>query len=260
MGLSWLHESDSQHRERRMMATEPTQMAEAFEFVGGALCLDFVNTGSNWQTAGRSLPLARTERLDDYGDFVAWARQGGAVSDEMAAALAAAADAEPETADKTLRRARRFRAALHAAFSAAMAGEPATPSALDAVNREVGSLLGASRLTPAADGYRLERAGEGDLSNPALEAPLWAVTRSAIDVLTTPDLANVHACASASCGWLFLDRTGRRRWCSMASCGTTAKVRRFRSRHQHEESASRQVDGSRSRAAEARSGAPLSSS
>jgi predicted RNA-binding Zn ribbon-like protein len=28
-----------------------------------------------------------------------------------------------------------------------------------------------------------------------------------------------------SCGWLFLDARGRRRWCSMATCGNRAKVR-----------------------------------
>jgi predicted RNA-binding Zn ribbon-like protein len=229
------------------MTTEATPLAAPdFEFLGGALCLDFVNTGSNWRT-GRGLPTAGTERLNHYGDFVAWARQGGVVSDAMAAALQTAANAAPDGAERSLRRARRFRAALQAAFTAAMTGEPAAPNVLNEVNREIGALLAASRLEPADDGYRLGPPGERNLANPPLDAPLWEVTRSAIDVLTTPDVGAVHACAAESCGWLFLDRTGRRRWCSMASCGTTEKVRRFRSRHTHEtESRSRGVEESRS--------------
>jgi predicted RNA-binding Zn ribbon-like protein len=214
------------------MTTESNQATEPFEFVGGAFCLDFVNTGSDWRAGPRGrLPTAGTERLAAYGDFVEWARQGGALSDEMAAALTDAAAAAPEEAAHTLRRARRFRAALHAAFAAAMAGEAAGEAALREINRETAALLAASRLTPADDRYRLEPPAARDPANPALDTPLWAATRSALDLLTTPDLAYVHACAAESCGWLFLDRSGRRRWCSMASCGTAAKVRRFRSRH-----------------------------
>jgi SARP family transcriptional regulator, regulator of embCAB operon len=225
-----------------MMATEPTPAVEpVFEFVGGALVLDFVNTGSDWRAAGRArLPTAGTERLNGYRDFLAWARQGGVVSDEMAAALARPASAAPDDAEDVLRRARRFRAALQATFTAAMDHAPADPTALNAVNREVAALLAPSRLIPADGAYRLQPPDEHNLAAPPLEAPLWAVVRAAIDLLTTPDVAYVHACASESCGWFFLDRTGRRRWCSMASCGTAAKVRRFRARHQHEESASRQ--------------------
>jgi predicted RNA-binding Zn ribbon-like protein len=41
--------------------------------------------------------------------------------------------------------------------------------------------------------------------------------------LTGPSREHVHTCPS--CGWLFLDPRGRRRWCSMATCGNRAKVR-----------------------------------
>jgi predicted RNA-binding Zn ribbon-like protein len=38
-------------------------------------------------------------------------------------------------------------------------------------------------------------------------------------------LARVHRCPGRNCGWLFLDTSGRRRWCSMATCGSRAKMR-----------------------------------
>ena len=56
------------------------------------------------------------------------------------------------------------------------------------------------------------------------------------DLLAGPRLDRVRCCANPECGWLFLDdsRAGKRRWCSMQSCGNRAKARRHyhRSREQ----------------------------
>jgi predicted RNA-binding Zn ribbon-like protein len=42
----------------------------------------------------------------------------------------------------------------------------------------------------------------------------------------------LRACADETCRWIFYDdsRTGRRRWCDMASCGNRAKAARHRAR------------------------------
>ncbi|MFF0433337.1 CGNR zinc finger domain-containing protein [Streptomyces sp. NPDC004327] len=34
----------------------------------------------------------------------------------------------------------------------------------------------------------------------------------------------LRACPSPDCGWLFLDESGRRRWCSLATCGGGDRV------------------------------------
>lgn len=217
-----------------MTAPAAPEMPEpVFELIAGALVLDFVNTGSQWRSTGRGLPTAGTERLADYSDLVAWARQAGGIADDMKAALIETAQANPDAARRTLERARRLRAGLQALFTAAMTGEAAPASALTALNREIGALLGMARLQPTADGYELAPPGAIDAAQPALDAPLWPVLQSALELLTSDDVGAVHVCAEATCGWFFLDRTGRRRWCSMASCGTAAKVRRFRARHAH---------------------------
>jgi len=56
------------------------------------------------------------------------------------------------------------------------------------------------------------------------------VTRAAVDLLTTDELAKVGRCADEECAWLFLDttRSRSRRWCDMRICGNRNKVRRFR--------------------------------
>ncbi len=53
-----------------------------------------------------------------------------------------------------------------------------------------------------------------------------------LSLLTSPSLARVRHCASASCGWLFVDvsRNHSRRWCDMEDCGNRAKARRHYAR------------------------------
>ena len=59
----------------------------------------------------------------------------------------------------------------------------------------------------------------------------FAVTVSAIDLLRSPEnLARVRICPGDNCGWLFLDTSGRRRWCAMEVCGSRAKMRRLYAR------------------------------
>jgi len=63
----------------------------------------------------------------------------------------------------------------------------------------------------------------------AYGAMLWPITRAAADLLASSDLAQVRACSSPTCQWLFLDtsKNHHRRWCNMKVCGNRAKVRKF---------------------------------
>jgi predicted RNA-binding Zn ribbon-like protein len=56
------------------------------------------------------------------------------------------------------------------------------------------------------------------------------VARSAAELLQSEELGRVRRCDGEDCRWLFLDtsRSRNRRWCDMADCGNTAKVRRYR--------------------------------
>jgi predicted RNA-binding Zn ribbon-like protein len=53
------------------------------------------------------------------------------------------------------------------------------------------------------------------------------VTHAAVELLTHGPLERVKVCGN--CRWLFLDqsRNRSRRWCSMETCGTHHKQRRF---------------------------------
>ena len=47
-------------------------------------------------------------------------------------------------------------------------------------------------------------------------------------------IARLHRCPGRACGWIFLDMSGRRRWCSMATCGSREKMRRMYERKRAE--------------------------
>ncbi len=50
-------------------------------------------------------------------------------------------------------------------------------------------------------------------------------------------LDRLHRCPGRDCGWIFLDTSGRRRWCSMATCGSREKMRRMYARKRAAEQA-----------------------
>lgn len=173
-------------------------------YLGGHPALDFCNTRAGRDDRPR-------EYLLDYAHLAAWARGAGLVGDEQAARLrraAATADAAAE-----LERARTLREACHAALT--------TGARWDEVASAVHEALAALVLVPG--GFELAPADE-------LALPRLAAARAAGELLGSADAAAVGRCPGAGCGWLFLDRAGRRRWCSMAACGNRAKARRHAAR------------------------------
>jgi predicted RNA-binding Zn ribbon-like protein len=56
----------------------------------------------------------------------------------------------------------------------------------------------------------------------------FAVAADAVALLGDAErLSRVRHCPGHDCGWLFLDTSGRRRWCSMETCGSRAKMKRL---------------------------------
>ncbi len=58
---------------------------------------------------------------------------------------------------------------------------------------------------------------------------LGRLARQAVETVTERS-AELHRCADAECGLLFLDAGGRRRWCAAEVCGVRNRVRSHRER------------------------------
>jgi predicted RNA-binding Zn ribbon-like protein len=71
------------------------------------------------------------------------------------------------------------------------------------------------------------------------EAPALLLAQRALDLLIGGLIGDepprLHACASDTCRWLFLDtsKNRTRRWCDMKICGNRAKARRYSAAHQN---------------------------
>ena len=178
--------------------------------VAGDVVLDFANTFAGWDDPRR---LGR-EWLTDYHLFLRWSTHAEVLDNETAERLGRSARRSTSRARDALDDAVTLRRAVHT-----VALDPASPSGLRTISewaREA-ARHGAVVATDSGPRWRLAR-GAG------LGTPGLLLARAAEELLTGPDLRHVKACPGVGCGWLFLDRSGRRRWCSMADCGNRAKV------------------------------------
>ncbi|MDP3159335.1 MAG: CGNR zinc finger domain-containing protein [Reyranella sp.] len=170
------------------------------------LCLEFANT-RYWR--GQDAP---TETLNAPEDLAAWTVANEGLK-----------PAKPP-ARREFERAIELRELVHRLFDAHAQAKAPVP-------RDVESLNAALSEAPARTTLRRERGGYAwdiDMRSGTALALLAPVLWTAGDLLAGTRLDRVRRCANPECGWLFLDdsRAGKRRWCSMSSCGNRAKARR----------------------------------
>jgi predicted RNA-binding Zn ribbon-like protein len=136
----------------------------------------------------------------------------------------------PAVSPRQLRQARELREAIDACAAAVVAGGPAPAAAVTTVDDYLVFAGARPQLV----------LGAGDLpvltERPAADSPRRALGMVALDAARMLGLAGererIRMCASETCSARFYDRSpaGRRRWCSMRTCGNEAKARRHRAR------------------------------
>jgi predicted RNA-binding Zn ribbon-like protein len=182
--------------------------------VAGHPALEFCNTLAGWDAPPGS------DYLTSYDHLAVWSGYVGLVAADHVARLRATSQLRPAEADSVLTRARQVRADLYEVLTLGSAG------------RSFDQL--ADEIQAAGAQLRLQRRGGGVVRRidpkAGLDAPLVAALWSSSELLVSPDRLRVRACPGHGCGWLFINRTGRRRWCMMATCGNRAKARRYAER------------------------------
>jgi predicted RNA-binding Zn ribbon-like protein len=174
---------------------------ELFERVGNALCLDFTNTVNQRPTPKRDL-------LDTLQGLQAWT-------------AAAGLSTHAPLTSTDLARARVLREDIYTIFAAVVDGQPRPREPLERL------LTAYARALPHATWFGLAAPpGNPSLhwqSDRAFANLAGPITDSALTLLRQGTLDRVRACPS--CRWLFLDtsRNNKRRWCSMATCGSRSK-------------------------------------
>jgi predicted RNA-binding Zn ribbon-like protein len=164
------------------------------------LCLDFANT-RYWR--GQTRP---TETLSAPADLAGWAKASKAPS------------------SREFERALALRETIHRLFDAHAQGKAPAARDLETLNAALAAAPARTTLKRGREGYEWDVDMKSGTALGLLAPVLW----SAGDLLAGPKLGKVRRCANPECLFLFLDdsRAGKRRWCSMASCGNRAKAKR----------------------------------
>jgi predicted RNA-binding Zn ribbon-like protein len=193
---------------------------ETLELVGGALCLDFVNTVNS-----RVHP--EHDYFVEYSDVVGWAKKIGTLSPAQGNHLLKQATQDAGKAETALSAIRSLRDLLYRLFSkAAKQSQPAKRD-MEIFTVFYGEAISHSQFLKKDHHYTTTwRVDE------RLNALLWPIIGSAGELLLSEDLTQVKECPG--CGWLFLDtsKNQSRRWCCMNTCGSRDKMRRYHKRKQ----------------------------
>jgi predicted RNA-binding Zn ribbon-like protein len=182
-------------------------------WLGGRPALDLVNTlRERWRR--------QVETLVTPDDLAAWLARAGVLTDPGPLAV---------TPDD-LNEARALREAIDACVRTIVGDAPLPRAAIERIDGWLPYSARPPRLALGPGGVPV--LGE----RRAAEAPgraLGAIALDAARMIGEPaERARIRVCASDTCSARFYDRSpaGRRRWCSMRTCGNEAKARRHRAK------------------------------
>ncbi|MBZ9707661.1 hypothetical protein FJW08_07415 [Mesorhizobium sp. B3-2-1] len=181
-------------------------------FIGGHPALDLSNA-----VFDRRDPPPHNELFTSPWDVGAWLLAAGLADEGEAGAVAEIRDRQ------FLIDVREIRESSYALFEA-IASDVETPlRPLGLLFTRAARALGTEQV--GCDGTRLDLSSH-QWADPALVTAFLA--HLSIEAFFTLPRARLHACPR--CGWLFVDtsRGGKRRWCSMRTCGNREKIARHR--------------------------------
>lgn len=180
--------------------------------IGGHPALDLANA-----IFDRRVPTPKQELLTSARDVGNWLRAAGLADDLQAGAVANVADAA------FVEGVREIREASFSVFEAVVAGSLIPAEALSFLFLRAASGLGVDSVDPRTTRPNLTLSHWRDPV--AVTAFLAMLT---IEAFFTLPRERLRSCPR--CGWLFVDtsRGGRRRWCSMRTCGNREKALRHR--------------------------------
>ena len=181
--------------------------------------MDFINTLDLW-------PVTH-DHLESPESALDWLVEHDLLHREARAHLVAQYSNSPATGGEMLGRLRRVRHAMRGVLEAAAVHRPPDPTDLDEINRALRTHY-IYELVPAPDGVSLDHRHQGDPVDGAIARLSESIARELIQGNTS----RLRVCENPRCRWVFKDtsRTGKRKWCSMRSCGNRAKVARHRAR------------------------------
>lgn len=193
------------------MAEAPTKWVDE-HFIGGHPALDLANAVFN-----RRVPEPDNELLKSARDVGNWFRASGLAGADEAEAITGIAGGI-------------FMHRIHAVREASARIFGSIAAAAPPATEDLSFLLGCAASGLAGDAVGLNGV-RPDLAGVRWRDPDAVITvlaMLAVEGFFTLPRERLRSCPR--CGWLFLDKSrgGKRRWCSMRTCGNREKVSRHR--------------------------------
>jgi predicted RNA-binding Zn ribbon-like protein len=181
---------------------------------GGALCLDFINTVHN----RKEMPLS--DYLLSPLDFLAWSEKTGLIDEKSGKLMEQAFRVGLPESISVLAEAIALRELLFRIFHAVAGGKTAKSNDLAQFNQLLARYFPLLILASKQGKY----VEEWNIPKSSHQFLLACITKEAYSLLLFGNLQRVKECSN--CGWIFLDTTknGKRKWCSMESCGSNVKA------------------------------------
>ena len=205
--------------------------AQKWKFVGGRLCLDFVNTVDNrheQKVKNSTIFTFRADKLSGYSDLVEWAKEAGILEERYITRMVHIASQKERESRLVFERATTRRESLFRIFKHVIEKWDPTTADVEILNRECDIARSRHRLVYSSSKFVWNLEAQDD----ELDRMVWPITLSGAELLSSEELSHVRQCPGPNCGWLFLDssKNRSRQWCDMKDCGNLAKVRRYRER------------------------------
>jgi len=175
------------------------------------------------------------ETLFKYEDLLAWAKRVGLLREEQVDRLMRQAARQPDEAARVFTTALELREAFYRIVVAQTKVKSPPEQDLTIINSVLSHPTSGAQVVYHTDRFEWQ----WNFDENALEAPLWILALSAVDLMTSEYYERVGQCADEDgCGWLFVDtsKNHSRRWCDINDCGNRAKQRRYQKRAQKQRS------------------------
>jgi predicted RNA-binding Zn ribbon-like protein len=173
----------------------------------------------------------RVDRIPTLDAALDWFVDRGVIHYEGAQRSRAQAAVDAAAGKRELARIQRVRASLREVADSIAEQRAPKVGALETVNRALHARQ-VIELIPAPDGVSVDHRHVGD----PIDDALARLADPLVKELTAGHPERIRICDNDTCRWVFYDtsRTGRRRWCDMATCGNQAKAARHRARKRGE--------------------------
>jgi predicted RNA-binding Zn ribbon-like protein len=181
---------------------------------GNILCLDFVNTVHD------RINESDNDYLSSFTNLLHWAVKAGVVNSKTCNVFMETISKSKSRADISLRETIIVRELLYNIFKTVSKHKKIAETDLHTYNIILSKCLSKLQVSSDKKGY----INNWKIRPDELLIIIAPIIYSSYELLLSEKLNRVKECPG--CGWLFLDTTknGKRRWCSMKTCGSNVKA------------------------------------